>query len=190
MPKLTFRGTFIRFVDLRYDEKSKTVYTKINFTASWTEPIREAMGWGQPPEGFGNSDLYGELVATNLELIPNGDLKQHGLDLEAKGIGSFTLHRVKVDDGEKIENELRFQVMTTAIKAGQKLAAYLATIGKGEAQLKVTYEAQSELEEEASTQERLISEDQAHDTSEATDGPTLMPTGKRHGARPKADKVN
>ncbi len=183
MPKLTFRGAFIRFVDLRYDEKSKTVYTKINFTASWTEPIREAMGWGQPSEGFNDGGLEGELVATHFEVIPNGDLKQHAFDLEAKEIHSFTHALVK--DGDSATRELRFQITTTALKAAQKLAAFLAVIGKGQAQLKVTYEAQSELEEEAAdAQEPLISPEQAHDTSEATDGPTLLSTGRR-GARQK-----
>lgn len=185
MPKLTFRGCFIRFVDLRYDEKSKTCYTKVNFTASWTEPIREAMEWGQPPEGFASAKLDGELVATGFELIPNGDLKQHGFDLEAKEASGFELHRVQNDDGDSVSNELRFQIITTASKAGQKLAAYLGVIGKGEAQLKVTYEAQSELEEEASQQERLITEEQAADTA-------LVDGDSAGGARKKSRsaKVN
>jgi len=190
MPKLIFRAAVIRFVDLRYNEQSKTTYTKINFKAGWTEPIREAMEWGQPPDGFSSANLDGELVATMMEVIPNGDLKQHAFDLEAKEISGFQLHRVKSEDGESTENELRFQIVTTALKAAQKLAAYLSVIGKGEAQLKVSYEAQSELETEAAEkQERLISEEQAADTAAASDGPTLMPTGKRHGARAK-DKVN
>lgn len=180
MPKLLFRGATIRFVDLRYNEQSKTCYTKINFTAAWTDPIREAMEWGQPPEGFASAKLDGELVATMLEMIPNGDLKQHGFDLEAKEISSFELHRVT--DGESTKQEIRFQIVTTVAKAAQKLAAYLSTIGKGEALLKVTYEVQSELEQEAeNTQEQLISKEQAADTSEAADAPD---SGKK-GARKK-----
>lgn len=191
MPKLTFRGTSIRYVDVRYDERSKTTYTKIYLTAAWTEPIREAMEWGQPPEGFASAKLDGELVATMLELIPNGELKMHSFDLETKEIAGFELHRVKSEDGESTENELRFQIVTTAAKAAQKLAAYLGVIGKGEAQLKVTYEAQSVLETEAAdAQERLVSEEQAADTAASSDEPTLPSVGKRHGARKKADQVN
>ena len=36
MPKLIFRGASIRFVDLRYDDKSKTTYTKLNFTTQFS----------------------------------------------------------------------------------------------------------------------------------------------------------
>ncbi len=189
MPQLIFRGSSIRFVDVRYNEPSKTVYTKINITASWTDKIREAMEWPDAPERYGAADLIGDLVATKLELIPNGDLKQHGFDLEAKTIDSFSVHPVKDDEGNVNDHELRFQITTTAAKAAQKLGAYLAVIGKGEAQLKVWYEAQSELENEADQQGKLISEEQAADTAEGSDGPTLAPTGTRHGARNKS-KVN
>ena len=175
MPKLLFRGAFIRFVDLRYDEKSKTTYTKINFTASFSEPIREAMEWGEPPAGFASADLDGQMAATHLILTPNGrELKQHELQLDAKEISAFKLVRVE-DENETTHNELRFQVATTSADAAALLSQYLSTIGKGEGQLRVNYDAQSEMDlaEDADQQERLISDEQAADTAEA--GPSLAP---------------
>ena len=167
MPKLLFRGAHIRFVDVRYDQNSKTTYTKINFTASFSEPVREAMEWGEPPAGFASAKLDGDFNATHLILTPNGkELKQHELQINAKEIGNFELVRVANDGGDSTSNELRFQVVTADPEAAAKLSEYIAVIGRGEGQLRVNYEAQSELEMEAEeTQERLISEEQAADTT-------------------------
>lgn len=186
MPKLIFRGAHIRFVDLRYDEKSKTTYTKINFTAAFSKPVQEAMEWGEPPAGFASAKLDGNFVATNLILTPNGELRQHEIQFEAKEIGGFELHRVTED--ETTSNELRFQVVTSAGNAAAKLQKYIATIGKGEAQLRVNYEAQSELELEAEQQERSISEEQAADTAEASDGPPLASAAEMGEGRKKRGK--
>lgn len=186
MPKLIFRGAFIRFVDLRYDEKSKTTHTKINFTASFSKPVQEAMEWGEPPAGFASAKLDGNFVATNLILTPNGELKSHEIQFDAKEISGFELHRVMND--ESTSNELRFQVVTSASGAAAKLQKYISTIGKGEAQLRVNYEAQSELEMEAEQQERLISEEQAQDTAEANDGPALASAAAMGEGRKKRGK--
>jgi len=87
VPKLIFRGASIRFVDLRYDDKSKSTYTKLNFTAQFSEPVREAMEWGEPPEGLATGNLDGEMNATHFILTPNGsELKQHEMQLDAKTI--------------------------------------------------------------------------------------------------------
>lgn len=192
MPSLIFRAAYIRFVDLRYDEKSKTVYTKLNLTAGWTDKIMEEMEWPEPPERYGAADLVGELAATKIEFIPNGDLKQHGFELEAKTIDTFSVHPIKdKETGEVTEHELRFVITTTALKAAQKLGAYLATIGKGEAQLKVWYEANSELENEAANkQEALIEKPTKTDKQEGAEAATA--SGGPGGARQKArgEKVN
>src|ERR1035437_10726781 len=104
MPKLLFRGAYVRFVDLRFDDKSKTTYTKLNFTASFSEPIREAMEWGAPPPGFSSAKLDGSMTATHLVLTPNGrELKTHELQLDAREISGFEFHRVK--DGESRSEE-------------------------------------------------------------------------------------
>lgn len=175
MPKLILRGTQVRFVDLRYDDKSKMVYCKINFTAAFSEPVREKMEWGEPPAGFASAKLDGEFTAKNFILTPNGrEMKAQEIQVQAKEIGNFELHRVKNDDGESTSNELRFQIVTPDPEAAAKLAQYLSVVGKGEAQLRVDYEAQSDLEMEAEAEEEkqgaLISEEQAADTAEESDG--------------------
>ena len=141
MPKLIFRGASIRFVDLRYDEKSKTTYTKLNFTAAFSDPVREAMEWGEPPAGLSSGDLDGEMNATHFILTPNGsELKKHEMQLDAKTIGAFRF--VRSDAGDT----LRFQIITSVDGAAALAEQYLRTIGVGEAQLRVNYEQQSELE--------------------------------------------
>lgn len=141
MPKLIFRGASIRFVDLRYDDKSKSTYTKLNFTAQFSEPVREAMEWGEPPEGLATGNLDGEMNATHFILTPNGsELKQHEMQLDAKTIGAFQF--VRSDDG----NKLRFQIVTSVDGAAALAEQYLRVIGAGEAQLRVNYEQQEELD--------------------------------------------
>lgn len=187
MPKLLFTAAYIRFVDLRYDEKSKTAYTKINFTAAFTEPVREAMEWGEPPAGFASATLDGEFTASHLILTPKGkELKDHELQINAKEIHSFELVRVKNKDGESTSNELRFQIVTPDPEAPAKLAEYISKIGKGEAHLRVNYEAQSELEMEAEKQEQLISKEQAADTAKE-DGAMAAGAGGGRGRKKKSD---
>jgi hypothetical protein len=141
VPKLIFRGASIRFVDLRYDDKSKSTYTKLNFTAQFSEPVREAMEWGEPPEGLATGNLDGEMNATHFILTPNGsELKQHEMQLDAKTIGAFQF--VRSDDG----NKLRFQIVTSVDGAAALAEQYLRVIGAGEAQLRVNYEQQEELD--------------------------------------------
>jgi hypothetical protein len=195
MPKLIFRAALIRFVDLRYDEKSKVKYVKINFAAAFSEPVREAMEWGEPPAGFASAKLDGDLTASHFILTPDGkELRVHELQMDSSGISSFEIHRVKVGE-DSHENELRFQIVTAQVGAAAMLESYLETIGKGTAQLRVNYEQQTPLELNAEApQDRLISEEQAHDTSEETDEPgaplaqaaTMGGTHQRR--KPRADK--
>ena len=152
MPKLIFRGASIRFVDLRYDDKSKTTYTKLNLTAAFSEPIRNAMEWGEPPAGLSSGKLDGEMNATHFVLTPNGSqLKQHELQLDAREIGAFTFHRVKGQD--IVVDELQFQIVTAAPGAAGMIEQYISNIGKGEAQLRVNYEKQAELYDEEGEEE-------------------------------------
>lgn len=195
MPKLIFRAALIRFVDLRYDDKSKVKYVKINFTSAFSEPVREAMEWGEPPAGFASAKLDGDMTANHFVLTPDGkELRQHELQMDAASISAFEVHRVKVGD-DSCENELRFQLVTSVPGAAARLEAYLEVIGKGTAQLRVNYEQQEPLQMDGTeTQERLISEEQAHDTSEKTDDPgaPLAPAavmgGTHQKRKPRADR--
>ena len=168
MPNLLFRGTFIRFIDVRYDEKSKTVYTKINLTADFSEPVREAMGWGMPAAGFASAKLDGEIAASKFILRPNSrQLKESELQLDAREAGGFHVVRIEDKDSSSTHNELRFQLTTVDPNAPALVAEYLRVIGKGEGQLKLTYQEQGEIEETEDAQGKLISEEQAADTAKA-----------------------
>ena len=168
MPKLIFRAAYIRFMDLRYDDKSKQKYVKLNFTAAFSEPVREALGWGEPPAGFASAKLDGDLTASHFILTPDGkELRQHELQMDSSGISNFEVARVKTGE-DSHENELRFQIVTSAGGAAGLVESYLEAIGKSTAQLRVNYEQQAEMPLE-DKQEPLISREQARDTSEETD---------------------
>ena len=171
MPKLIFRGAYIRFVDLRFDDRSKQKYVKLNFTAAFSDPVREALEWGEPPAGFDSAKLDGDLTASHFILTPDGkELRQHELQLDSTGISNFEFARVKVHE-DSFENQLRFQIVTSAVGATGQVEAYIEAIGKSTAQLRVNYEQQAEMPL-ADKQEPLISREQARDTSEETDEPT------------------
>ena len=171
MPKLIFRGAYIRFVDLRFDDRSKQKYVKLNFTAAFSDPVREALEWGEPPAGFDSAKLDGDLTASHFILTPDGkELRQHELQLDSTGISNFEFARVKVGE-DSFENQLRFQIVTSAVGATGQVEAYIEAIGKSTAQLRVNYEQQAEMPL-ADKQEPLISREQARDTSEETDEPT------------------
>ena len=166
MSKLIFRGASIRFVDLRYDEKSKTTYTKLNFIADFSEPVREAMEWGEPPAGLSSGDLDGEMNATHFILTPNGkELKAHEMQLDTKTIGAFRF--VRSEEGDK----LKFQIISSVDGAAALVEQYLRTIGVGDAQLRVNYEYQ----EEMPLEDAFLDDERAEDTSEEVDEPAAAP---------------
>ena len=178
MPKLIFRGAYIRFVDLRFDDRSKQKYVKLNFTAAFSDPVREALEWGEPPAGFDSAKLDGDLTASHFILTPDGkELRQHELRLDSTAISNFEFARVKVGE-DSFENQLRFQIVTSAVGATGQVEAYIEAIGKSTAQLRVNYEQQAEMPLE-DKQEPLISREQARDTSEETDEPTDAAAPKR-----------
>jgi hypothetical protein len=171
MSKLIFRGAYIRFVDLRFDDRSKQKYVKLNFTAAFSDPVREALEWGEPPVGFDSAKLDGDLTASHFVLTPDGkELRQHELQLDSTVISNFEFARVKVGE-DSFEQQLRFQIVTSAVGAAGRIEAYIEAIGKSTAQLRVNYEQQAEMPLE-DKQEPLISREQARDTSEETDEPT------------------
>jgi hypothetical protein len=153
MPKLIFRAALIRYVDLRYDEKAKAKYVKINFTAAFSAPVREAMEWADLPDGYPMAKLDGELNASHFVLTPDDkELRMHELQMDATGMSNFEVHRVKVGE-DSTENELRFQVTTSVRGATALLESYIEQFGKGTAALRVNYEQQSELEMDGDKQE-------------------------------------
>ncbi len=121
-------------------------------------------------------------------MTPNGrELKQHEIQISAKEIGGFELHRVKNEGGDSTSNELRFQVITADPEAAGKIREYLANIGKGEAQLRVNYEVQSEIElhadGEGELEERMESAEMLE--AEESDGGEPVEAGARRARNAK-----
>ena len=75
-----------------------------------------------------------------LIIFSRDELKQHEMQLDARTIGAFQF--VRSDDG----NKLRFQIVTSVDGAAALAEQYLRVIGAGEAQLRVNYEQQEELD--------------------------------------------
>lgn len=73
MAKLIIGGAELRFVDIRYDDKSKQIYHRLNFKADLKKNLAEEMGWDVlDPDGNLRSGLAGSV---NLEGFGTGQLK-------------------------------------------------------------------------------------------------------------------
>ena len=144
MSKLIFRGASVRYSDTRMDESG--VFSRIYMTAAFSDPVREEMGWGAPPEGFTSAKLEGRLNATHIILTPNSkELRQHELQIDVNEISDFQFARVKNEGSESTSTEVRFVVRTAVDGAAALIEQYLRKIGKSEGQLRVNYEKQEEL---------------------------------------------
>ena len=86
------------------------------------------------------------------------ELRQHELQLDSTGISNFEFAGKGGEDS--FENQLRFQIVTSAVGATGQVEAYIEAIGKSTAQLRVNYEQQAEMPLE-DKQEPLISREQA-----------------------------
>ena len=147
-----FRGAYIRSFEFRNGDGDK--HTRIQFSADWTEPVRRAMAWGECAEGFAAADLVGRLAASHVILTPSPrELKQHELQIDAEEVSGFNIVPLKDSEGGLTGRELRFAVKTTSADAEALLAAYCRTVGRGLAQLKISYVKQEEMAlEEAAEQ--------------------------------------
>lgn len=143
MPKLILRGAYIRYADIRRDDEAG-MFTRVHFTADFSEPVREAMEWGEPPSSIQSAKLDGNVTATHLILTPNGrELKQHELQLDVTEVADFQYFRVKDGESNSTHAELRFIVRTPVDGAGALIEQYIRHIGKGPAQLRINYEEQA-----------------------------------------------
>lgn len=139
-----FRGSYIRSMELRNGESDR--HCRINITADWSDTVREAMGWGEVPEGFGSADLSGRLAASHLILTPaSKELRRNEMQINAEEVHEFEVRPLKDSKGEPTGRELRFMVTSAAPDTAAKVEAYCAVVGRGLAALKVSYVKQDEL---------------------------------------------
>lgn len=134
-----FRGAFIRFVDLRFqDETGK--FVRIHVTSDLTDVEQQALGWDTVPVCVPKGDLTGTLVAHNLIFTPSGDLAKSELQVPCDEVGDFQLVRTKDGEGEAKGEELRFIIRSTHKGAAALLEAYMEAVGRAPAQLKITHD--------------------------------------------------
>lgn len=147
MPQITFRGTTLRYIDIRRDEGGS--FTRLHLTADYSEPVQQAMGWEPIPESVTTCKLSGKINAVNMVLTPtDAALRRSEIQMEASEVGDFTLAPTKDDAGDVTGHELRFILRTNESAAWAALGQYFVTIGQGTAVLKVTFAEQTTLDGE------------------------------------------
>lgn len=173
MPKMIMRGAYIRYMDVR-KEKESGVFCRLHCTASFSEPVREAMEWGPLPEGMQSAKLDGRLSATHLIMTPNGhELKRNEIQLDVNEVADFQAVRVQSDDGESTRIELRFIVRTGQEAAEASIGQYMRAIGRGEAQFRVAYDQQDELDLKAEGEDEDTADDEQEPIEANLSGPAL-----------------
>ena len=147
MPQILFRGTTLRYLDLRRDEGGS--FTRLHLTADYSEPVQQAMGWEPIPESVTTCKLSGKIAAVNMVLTPTDKaLQRNEIQMEASEVGDFALAPTKNDDGDVTGHELRFVLRTNESAAWAALGQYFVAMGQGTAALKVTFAEQTTLEGE------------------------------------------
>lgn len=141
---IIFRGVYIRSVELRNGDGDRHV--RVHLTGDWTGPVREDMDWSELPESFGKADLVGRLAASHMILTPAGrELKRQEVQFACEEVNGFIIVPLKDGEGDVTGRELRFSIRTRAAEACALLEAYCNTVGRGLAQLKVSYVKQENL---------------------------------------------
>ncbi len=131
--QVIFRGCYLRHFTVQDDDGG--VFTRAHFTASFSKPICEALGWEEFSEHVKSAKLDGELRATNLVLTPNGNLAKFKLEFEVTEVSDFTFKRTSDD------TLLEFVVRSSSEGVPAWLENHKRRIGDAQGQLKITYSA-------------------------------------------------
>lgn len=146
MSSILFRGAVVDSVKFWAGDGGKTA--ELDMIADWSEPVCEAMEWGEPATGFCKSDLSGELHGINLIITPNKtELKSYELDIKITKVSNFKYVPKLDKEGNVKSRELHFKIFSGMEGVGGLLEGYLEHLGDAPARLKVVLqeEAQQEL---------------------------------------------
>lgn len=143
---ITFRGAILKHFDVRQGKEGGDVFCRINFSADWSEQVRDKMEWEPVPDSITECKLTGSLLATHLILTP-GDkaLSQHQLQFDVTSVEDFQVVSLKDDEGDVRGRELRFVVRTPSEAEGF-LGQYIRRVGRHAGALKVVYVKQEKLD--------------------------------------------
>ncbi len=146
MPKIQFRGAYIRYADLRFREEAGA-FVRIHVTSDFTDEVKEKMDWTDVPKHIESCKLEGGLRAKFLVLEPNEkELRKFPLQIEINDASDFSLAPVRNDEGEIMRHMLRFQCSTTQKGAIAAIEAYIERMGTHVGKLVLDYIKQEELE--------------------------------------------
>jgi hypothetical protein len=146
---IIFRGTFIRYFDVRQGKEGGDVFCRIHLSSTWNEQVRDNMNWEVIPDSITECKLTGELLASHMILTP-GDkqLANDELQIDISSVEDFCLVALK-DEGELRGRELRFVIRTPKEVEGF-LGQYIRKVGRHEGALKISYVKQEAMNFEAS----------------------------------------
>lgn len=135
--QIIFRGAYIRRFAVDGAEAGG-VFVKLYLGCDFTKTVRDAMKWGELPEGFTEASLTGELNAQTMTMDPGSELARHKFELPISVADHFQVVSLVVPDHPN-RLELRFQVKTAAIKATRTVDEYYRTLGDKRGQMRISY---------------------------------------------------
>lgn len=190
MDKLTF--TSAQLLGFSRDASGGTA----TFSSTLNTNVEKAMGWTDIPSCATGATLEGELAASIIQLIPNdSELRRHEIQLDVARVNKFKVVRLELEGTRQVghRQELRFTVQFSDVKGARKLEEYILTCGKSK--VVVSYTKQAVQEDlpgveivEPDDQERLISEEQAEETTVEDEGATLAPAVLVGGSHQRGNK--
>jgi hypothetical protein len=146
MPKITFRGAYIRYADLRYREEAGA-FVRIHLTSDFTDEVKEKMEWTDVPKHIESCKLEGVLRAKFLVLEPNEkELRKFPLEIELNDASDFQLAPIRNDDGDIMRHQLRFQASSSQKGAIAAIEAYIERMGTHVGKLVLDFEKQEKLD--------------------------------------------
>lgn len=149
MEKLIIRGAEIRHLNMAAP-KEGAPFMRLHLRADLTGAIQDAMGWEEIPMCVASvAKLPGELLATSVEILPNGsNLKMYERCLQITAAEDFRAVPLKDDDGEVEDHALELSLKIAEQDSILAAVALALAIGRATCQLSISYEqpAQGKLE--------------------------------------------
>ena len=146
MPKMTMRGVTLRYYDVRRDEVN--VYVRAHFSADYSKPVQDVMGWGALPDSVTTAKLSGAIITIQtFALTPTDkDLARYEIDLTGVDVADFSYHHKDPEEQASGKTEIRFTLRTGNPEAEARLGQWMRSVGGATAVLRINYEKQEELD--------------------------------------------
>jgi hypothetical protein len=185
---IIFRGTFIRYLDVRQGKEGGEVFARIHLSSEFTDTIRDKMDWDDPGECVTSARLTGELLAQGFQLTPaDKNLKRQALDIIISDISDFQVVALKDDEGEVSGRQLRFIARSPGDGVAALIEQYIRRVGRHEGELRVSYEPQAKQAEMDLGQKAPAEKDTGCIACNA-DIPLMDGDGKKHASGVKCTR--